>query len=119
MQRAASLEVTILDPDGESMQGRITLSQYRWDAEGLSLEPRAGTFSRDVSFRRGRYRFAGLPSGEFIVSVEPYTPFSVEDDLPITGPDDIARASGRSLSTVPLPSPPRWRYARIFHPGTS
>jgi Carboxypeptidase regulatory-like domain len=114
MPRGAAIAGTIVDERGQPSAGTaVSLLQWRMQSGERTLAPAPGGGS--TTDDQGRYRFFGLPPGEYVVVAQRYgAPLTA---VPLTVGDVDRALRGQP---VPVPqAPPLTRYAPVYFPGTT
>ncbi|MBK9242342.1 MAG: carboxypeptidase regulatory-like domain-containing protein [Acidobacteria bacterium] len=127
MRRGGVIEGTVWSPTQQPVPG----ATVRLERSVLLDGTRDGSTGAAapavvVAGTTGRYRFAGLPDGEYFVLVSPpgssgSTPITIPDEAEIEWAERLlARDPQRSASPSRIPQPVRRQveYAPVYHPGT-
>ena len=118
MPMGASITGVITDERGQPGTGvAVSLLQWRMQSGERALGPTPGINGSAVTDDRGRYRFFGLPPGEYVVAaIRLAAPASVLRTLSAA---EVDAAMKTGVMPPPPPPPPQVRYAPVYYPGTT
>jgi hypothetical protein len=121
MPMGASISGVVTDERGLPGAGAaLSLLQWRLQAGERVLAPVPGVSQNLMADDRGRYRFHGLPPGEYVIAaMRPAAPASPARAF-TAAEIDAAMKSGAAPSMAPAtPASPPVRYVSVYYPGTS